>query len=185
MVERMEMLPFTGTRMSEVGLMARKKLAPLTLSLTIGTLALSAVPAVAATPLDGHFSGRSGGCEPGFFRCAPGTVKGFGSARWNYRFDIVGQDSRSCYEITTRARIRLTSDGSQLDLSGDGRVCFPGNSTNAPGSLVSNGNPFRATDSWKVVSGTGRFAGRTGSGTSDVHSAGNHADADYSGTLTP
>jgi hypothetical protein len=164
--------------------MARRMLAPITLSLTIAALAASAIPAAAATPFDASFSGKSGGCEPGYFRCAPGRVRGFGEARWNYGFDIVAQDSRSCYEVETRARIRLT-DGSQLDLEGKGQICFPGNSDNAPGSFVSNGNPFRARDHWKVVDGTGRFTGRTGSGTSDVHSAGSHADADYDGTLIP
>jgi hypothetical protein len=159
--------------------MARTKLAALTILFTL----CGAAGASAATPFDASFSGKSGGCEPTFFRCAPGRVAGFGAARWNYRFDVVGQNSRNCFEITSRARIRLTSDGSRIDLRGEGEVCFPGRSTEAPGSLVSNGNPFTARDTWTVESGTGRFAGREGQGTSRVHSAGNHASADYSGTL--
>ena len=164
--------------------MARTKLAVLTLTISIFLL-VAAGTASAATDFNASFSGKSGGCEPTYFRCASGRVAGYGPARWNYRFEIVEFTSRSCAKIASQTRIRLTSDGSRLDLEGEGEICFPGNSTNAPGSFVSNGNPFRTTETWTVADATGRFAGKTGSGTSTVHSAGNHASAEYHGTLIP
>ena len=62
-------------------------------------------------------------------------------------------------------------------------MTFPGNSTNAPGSLKSWGNPFTYTATWEVVDGTGRFAGADGAGTSVMRGSGAVLRAALSGTI--
>lgn len=89
---------------------------------------------------------------------------------------------RSTADATTLAVITL-ADGSTLTLEQEGVVRWPGNSTNAPGSLRSFGNPFTYTATWEVVGGTGRFAGADGTGTSVLSGAGAVLRAAFDGTI--
>lgn len=65
-------------------------------------------------------------------------------------------------------------------------VVFPGNSTHAPGALISFGNPFAQDGTWTVVpdSGTGGLTGATGSGTVMLMGAGNTLQFWFTGTIT-
>ena len=65
-------------------------------------------------------------------------------------------------------------------------VLFPGASSEAPGALVSFGNPFSQVGTWEVVagSGTGNLAGVTGSGVVEQMGAGNTLQFWFTGTIT-
>ena len=89
---------------------------------------------------------------------------------------------RSTAAAGTEAVITL-ADGSTLTLQQTGVVTFPGNSTNAPGSLNSWGNPFVYRATWEVTGGTGRFAGAAGTGTSTLSGSGAVLRATFSGTI--
>ena len=52
--------------------MARTKLAALILTIAVCLVAALGGTALADTPFNASFSGKSGGCEPTYFRCAPG-----------------------------------------------------------------------------------------------------------------
>lgn len=92
------------------------------------------------------------------------------------------QTGRSTAAAVSEAVITLT-DGSTLTLEQTGVVSFPGNSTNAPGSARSWGNPFVYVSDWEVTGGTGRFAGAAGAGTSTLRGAGAVLRATFSGTI--
>ena len=63
---------------------------------------------------------------------------------------------------------------------------YPGASHDAPGSLLSFGNPFAQEGTWEAVagSGTGGLAGATGSGTVELMGAGNTLQFWFTGTIT-
>ena len=63
---------------------------------------------------------------------------------------------------------------------------FPGASTDAPGALVSFGNPYSQEGEWAVVvgSGTGGLAGASGSGTVELMAAGNTLQFWFTGSIT-
>lgn len=69
-------------------------------------------------------------------------------------------------------------------LTQTGVVCFPGQSTLAPGALRSFGNPFTLTASWTVAGGTGIFAGASGSGSAKTQNAGDGGTTTLLGTIT-
>jgi hypothetical protein len=141
-----------------------------------------AVPASAATTFElyGQFKesfGRPANAElcdlePPF--CGAGTVRGLGSATTLF------------YPGGTKT-ITLDSDGSTLVMH-ETLVLFetPGASADAPGSLVSFGNPYYLVVSWEADPNlsTGIFAGATGSGTTSVVSGGDAIIVTTVGTLT-
>jgi hypothetical protein len=63
---------------------------------------------------------------------------------------------------------------------------FPGNSREAPGGLISFGNPFGQEGTWTVVpgSGTDGLDGASGSGTFVAMGAGNTFQVWFTGTIT-
>ena len=61
---------------------------------------------------------------------------------------------------------------------------FPGNSTNAPGAMVSFGNPFSVEGTWDIIGATGSLSGATGSGDVIQMGAGNTLNFWYSGSIT-
>ena len=63
-------------------------------------------------------------------------------------------------------------------------VTPPGNSSNAPGALVSFGNPFSVEGTWEVIDATGSLTGASGSGTVMQMGAGNTLNFWYSGSIT-
>ena len=149
----------------------------LALCLTVAT----AVPALAQTTftLDGHFRegfGRAASSEPCDLAppfCGSGNVRGLGDA------------TTLDFEDDTKT-ITLVSDGSTLVMNEE-FVSFttPGGSGEAPGMLVSFGNPFFLVVSWEAdaEASTGIFEGATGSGITTTTGAGDVLIVDTNGTL--
>jgi hypothetical protein len=160
--------------------------------LAAALVALAAAPAVPAqsTSFEARFQeffGRSipHACSAPFFLCGTGEVAGYGSATSTFEiltFDL--DPATACGETTFRYTIMLSSGAGELILTGDGTVCFPGNSFFAPGAMKSFGNPFRLGFTWTVTGGTGAFAGATGSGTGMTKGAGESGHTVLSGTIT-
>lgn len=87
-------------------------------------------------------------------------------------------------EGSTTRTIRLR-DGSTITLAEDyPEGWFPGNSANAPGAMVSFGNPTFVVGTWEVIGATGNLTGSTGSGTIFQVLAGNTIQIWFDGTLT-
>jgi hypothetical protein len=156
-------------------------------------LALAAAPTVSAqsTNLEARFQeffGRSTShpCPAPFFFCGrTRDMAGFGPA--TSTFEILTFDfdpATACGDTTFRYTITLSSGAGTLTLIGDGTVCFPGNSTFAPGAAKSFGNPFGLTFTWTVTGGTGVFAGASGSGTGASKGAGESGHTALSGAIT-
>lgn len=61
---------------------------------------------------------------------------------------------------------------------------FPGNSTNAPGALVSFGNPYSAEGTWRIIGATDSLAGASGTGDVIQMGAGNTLNFWYTGSIT-
>lgn len=61
---------------------------------------------------------------------------------------------------------------------------YPGNSSNAPGAMVSFGNPYSAEGTWEIIDATGSLTGATGSGDVIQMGAGNTLNFWYSGSIT-
>lgn len=155
----------------------------------VALLAMSALPVAAQTTIDfksivhEDFERRAS-AEPCIFDEAAetltcpgtGTVQGFGQVTSSIVFFVDAPPVRT-----------LTfSDGSTLVLADDEFISFetPGNSTDAPGALVSFGNPFFFRGTWVVVGGTGLFEGATGEGTQIVQAAGDVINIKIVGTIT-
>jgi hypothetical protein len=118
------------------------------------------------------------------FFCGEGTVQGFGEATSTLdlvRFEPI--EGTNCGEVTFARTITL-ADGSTLDLIEEGTVCFPGNSTFAPGAQQSFGNPFEFQGTYTIRRGTGVFKGAKGTGSSTIKSAGDSGHSTLSGTIT-
>jgi hypothetical protein len=122
-------------------------------------------------------------CE--HFLCGTGTVAGYGAA--TSTFDITGFapiGDTNCADLSAVRTITLVSDGSTLELDEVGTVCFPGESSFAPGAQKSFGNPGMIETTFTVSGGNGVFDGATGSGTDTDMPAGDAGHASLSGTLT-
>jgi hypothetical protein len=125
-------------------------------------------------------------CPPSetFSFCGEGTVAGFGHATtFSELVDFSGTDETGCGEAVFQRTITL-DDGSTLVLLETGTVCFPGESSTAPGSLKSFGNPFTFEGTFEVIRGTGTFKGARGTGTVVTRAAGDTGTSTLSGTLT-
>jgi hypothetical protein len=155
-------------------------------------LALAAVPAASAqsTSFEATFQEFFGQSKPHpcpapYFMCGTGAVAGFGAATSTFElltFDF--NPETRCGDTTFRYTITLSSGAGTLTLAGDGTVCFPGNSTLAPGAAKSFGNPFRLTFMWSVTGATGVFAGASGSGTGTSRGAGESGHTALQGTIS-
>lgn len=111
----------------------------------------------------------------GAFACGSGTATGFGAFTTELTFD------QSCECVVTTLTF---SDGSALVLDEDFL------SITAPGASLSHmpsqaaGHPSSVASSWALDSGTGSFAGATGSGTDVLISAGLTGTGSLGGTIT-
>jgi hypothetical protein len=159
--------------------------------LAAALLALAAASTVSAQPttLDSRFQeffGRSTPHPCATFLC--GTTRDFaGFGRATSTFEVLTFEldpATACGDTTIRYTITLSSGAGTLTVFGDGTVCFPGNSTFAPGAMKSFGNPFRLTFTWTVTGGTGVFAGASGGGTGTSKGAGETGHTELSGTIT-
>ena len=114
-----------------------------------------------------HFGGRNGEpapCPNGELICGAGMVAGYGRATDAF---IIGPDDEFLHAFTLADGSTLTA---QLEFANDS---VPGKSGEAPGALVSFGNPATLVFDAVVVDGTGRFAGASGSGSVTLRLAGN------------
>ena len=104
----------------------------------------------------------------------------------NVKFGVLVIQSYNDFHIpnVTGRRTLTFAGGDTLVLEETGTFCPPGNSGNAPGSLVSFGNPFTLSFTWSIASGTGQFAGASGSGTGTDRLAGDAGHARLTGTIT-
>jgi hypothetical protein len=154
-----------------------------------GSLLLTA-PADAATTsaFDASFKetfGRAHSKPCEHFLCGTGTVAGYGAATSVFDItDFAPIEDTNCADLSAVRTITLVSDGSTLELGEVGTVCFPGNSSLAPGAQNSFGNPGTIRTTFTVTGGTGAFEGATGSGTDTDMPAGDAGHASLSGTLT-
>jgi hypothetical protein len=163
-----------------------------TVLLTAGmavSLLLSA-PANAATTsaFDASFKetfGRAHSKPCEHFLCGTGTVAGYGAATSVFDItDFAPIEDTNCADLSAVRTITLVSDGSTLELDEVGTVCFPGNSSLAPGAQKSFGNPGTIRTTFTVSGGTGVFEDAIGSGTDTDMPAGDAGHASLSGTLT-
>ena len=94
--------------------------------------------------------------------------------------------SVAVYTATSVTRtITFLRDGATLVISEDyGEATSPGNSFNAPGAMVSFGNPFTQEGTWEVTGSGGNLTGASGSGTVTQMGAGNTLNFWFSGTIT-
>ena len=116
---------------------------------------------------------------PGVDLCGKGELKGFGTVTTALTFTGFGPGPDGCAALTAERVLALVSDGSTLRLSLEGVLCLQG----AAGSHA----PGVGSGTFTVVSGTGQFAGATGSGVLSVQATGKPGLTDtahYNGTLT-
>jgi hypothetical protein len=163
------------------------------LSLVVGMLVslVISAPAEAATTSAFKASfketfGRAHSKQPcEHFLCGTGTVAGYGAATSAFDItDFAPIGDTNCADLSAVRTITLASDGSTLELDEVGIVCFPGNSSFAPGAQKSFGNPGTIETTFTVSGGTGVFEGATGSGTDRGMPAGDEGHASLIGTLT-
>jgi hypothetical protein len=93
--------------------------------------------------------------------------------------------SSAVYSAAGVIRTLTFPDGATLVLAEDyPEVAFPGSSHDAPGQLVSFGNPFSLEGTWEIIDATGGLTGTTGSGTVFQMGAGNTLNFWFSGSIT-
>jgi hypothetical protein len=152
-------------------------------------LAVVAAPASASTStFEATFQQHYGAgvaplpCDVTF--CSEGTVAGYGHATGATTITSVRPvPGTSCIEFTATSTITL-DDGSTLSLEASGIRCPVGGSHDAPGHLISYGNPVSTTGTFTITAGTGIFAGASGSGTFLASFAGDVQVTELSGTIT-
>jgi hypothetical protein len=173
----------------------------LSLLLIVGAVAFSTSTASAATiTIDGHFKETTtlkGGPMPCFHGDpgGEGMLRGYGKACELFTFESFdGFDAFGCPVITGRDTITLgdAQHSSFTEREHDGgdptavNHCTPGQSHEAPGHLVSYGNPGNNFGTWSLIPGTGTgiFAGAcAGSGDLSFLITGAAGVFDYSGEL--
>jgi hypothetical protein len=126
--------------------------------------------------LGGHPTGGLT-CAADAFACGSGTAPGFGAFTTQFGFD------ENCPCVF---RTLTFSDGSTLVLDEEfASFTGPGGSGSSHAPGTSEGHPGSYGWTWTFISGTGTFAGLTGSsGTENYLSAGLIASGTITGTLT-
>ena len=138
----------------------------------IAALALVA-PAAASTTVPFRAIFVESGCGP-LTVCGAGNVAGLGHVE---RTVLV---FNGCGPGCTLRTITF-EDGSTLVVNGATTGTeFPGNSAEGQ----STANPVWIRGAWRIVGGTGDFAGATGSGTGDIHVAAGQSTTRLTGTIT-
>jgi hypothetical protein len=173
----------------------------LSLLVVVGAVAISASTASAATiTIDGHFketTTRKSGTTTCFHgeSGGGGMLRDYGKACELFTFESFdGFDAFGCPVITGTDTITLDDPerSSFTEREHDGgdpfahNHCTPGQSHEAPGHLVSYGNPGNNFGTWSLIPGTGTgiFAGAcAGSGNVSFVVAGAAAVFDYSGDV--
>lgn len=121
---------------------------------------------------------------PGAFICGTGTVGGLGSAT-TYMVITGGEViSSTCLLLTVDETITLSDGSGTLTLAETGTFCAPSaGAVRIDNGLKSFGNPFSFDLTYTVVSGTGVFAGASGTGSVTGAFAGDSGHKSVSGTM--
>lgn len=138
-------------------------------------------------PFDAAFRetlGRATSRPCAHFLCGTGTVSGYGSATSITDITLFEASSNGCADVALVRTITLDADGSTLNVTESGVVCFPGRSSTAPGAQVSFGNPGGFEGTYTIGSGTGVFQDATGAGSSSLFVAGNAGHSSLTGTIS-
>jgi hypothetical protein len=167
----------------------RRGMLLLTAAMAVSLLLAASANAATTSAFDASFKetfGRAHSKQPcEHFLCGAGTVAGYGAATSVFDItDFAPIGDTNCADLSAVRTITLVSDNSTLELDEVGTVCFPGNSSFAPGAQKSFGNPGMIETTFTVSDGTGVFEGATGSGTDTDMPAGDAGHASLSGTLT-
>src|SRR4051794_34406586 len=154
------------------------------IALAAGLLAVAPAAASASVALNGSFS--TAVQKPNFIPCGLdrecGTIQlvGLGTADWVYVFGPTFNPNGRCVDVDGSLTITLSSHAGAISGPLTGNFC-PRQSPTAHehAGLISYGNPFVEDDLVTFTSGTGRFAGLSGTATFHTFSAG----ARFTGTL--
>jgi hypothetical protein len=115
-------------------------------------------------------------CASGDF-CGSGEVTGLGQAQ-----DAI--DLGAC-GFGCSIRTLTFGDGSTIVMRElMGGITNPGNEGNTPGHLVSYGNPTFFTTTDTIIGGSGRFAGASGTASTEDHNVGGAVIIKMTGTIT-
>ena len=128
--------------------------------------------------------GRATSTPCSHFLCGTGTVTGYGSATSILDITSFEPTSDSCADTSLVRTITLVADGSTLNLTETGVVCFPGSSFTAPGAQVSFGNPGQFDGTYSIKNGSGVFKGAKGTGVDSFMAAGDTGHTSLSGTIS-
>jgi hypothetical protein len=113
--------------------------------------------------------------------CGSGTIAGYGAATSaSLLTSIAPIPGTDCRSLTAVRTITLDDGSGSLALAESGTVCPPDANAN-----TATGGAFTVDKTYTVTSGTGVFAGATGSGSDINRSAGNSQVSVISGTITP
>jgi hypothetical protein len=156
-----------------------------------GALAAPATAATSAVTSDFQiFGGKSRAvahaCDTTLYAlCATGTFGGAAASSTIVHDDGVFLDS-SCVLYVVEEDVVLTDGSGSVVLDHEATLCPPTANWWKNRGYKSFGNPFSVESTWTVRpgSGTGVFAGATGSGTWTAFFAGESGSAEHTGTIT-
>jgi hypothetical protein len=126
----------------------------------------------------------SGAVSPGCF--GGGQIVGYGKAIESFTFLGLLDDPlpTGCigrpYGTST---IELVDGRGTLETYEEYLDCIPGASQDAPGHLISYGNPILTEGTYTITGGTGVFEGASGSGAIDISFAGSALMVSYDGVI--
>jgi len=121
---------------------------------------------------------------PHGIECGSIELSGFGTADWVYVFGPTFDPIGHCFNVDGTITFTLRSDGSELSGPLTGVFCpGPSGTAQEQSGTISYGNPFHEDDTITFTTGTGQFAGLTGSAVFHTFSAGARARGTLAGTL--
>jgi hypothetical protein len=138
----------------------------------LAMLVLSA-PAAASTTSEFRAIFVESGCAP-LTVCGTGNVAGLGHV--DHTVFVLNGCGPGCSlrTITFENGSTIVTQGATTGIE------LPGKSADAE----STANPIWIYGAWRIVGGTGEFAGATGSGTGAIHVAAGHSTTRLTGTIT-
>jgi|1185.fasta_scaffold346171_1 hypothetical protein len=160
--------------------------------LAAGLLAAAPGAASASITLNGAFAtvnvkpNFTGLCPPGVIgECGTIQLAGLGAANWTYLFGPTFTPDGRCFDVDGTLTIRLQSDGSTISGPLTGVFCPRASGTaHDHAGAISFGNPFNENDTVTFTSGSGQFAGLSGSAIFHTFGAGARFTGTLKGTLS-